>query len=101
MASGEHFVNFVLTKRFTKLLQSNLCITALYIAVTLCTTVTEQLPKNYPSYMYVLLSSPAYSGHLYNLRGDPLDFLNPQFHCFLPVYDGQCCMCVRVVCVVA
>ena len=35
-------------------LQSNLYITALYIAVTLCITVTAQLPKNYP--LYLLLS---------------------------------------------
>ena len=34
--------------------QSNLYITALYIAVTLCITVTEQLPKNRP--LYFLLS---------------------------------------------
>ena len=33
------------------LLQSNLYITALYIAATLCTTVTEQLPKNHPPYL--------------------------------------------------
>ena len=31
-------------------IQSNLYITALYIAVTLCTTVTEQLPKIHPLY---------------------------------------------------
>ena len=31
--------------------QSNLYITALYIAVTLCITVTEQLPKNHPLYL--------------------------------------------------
>ena len=34
--------------------QSNLYITALYIAYTLCTTVTEQLPKNH--LLYLLLS---------------------------------------------
>ena len=32
-------------------LQSNLFIRALYIAVTLCITVTEQLPKNCPLYL--------------------------------------------------
>lgn len=34
--------------------QLNLYITALYIAVTLCITVTEKLPKNSP--LYLLLS---------------------------------------------
>ena len=34
---------------------------------------------------------PVYSGHpVYNGRGNPLYFLNPQFHCLLtPVYNGQ------------
>ena len=41
-----HFEHFTI--------QSNLYITALNIAVTLCTTVTEQLPKNHP--IYLLLS---------------------------------------------
>ena len=27
-------------------IQSNLCIRGLYVAVTLCITVTEQIPKN-------------------------------------------------------
>ena len=31
--------------------QSNLYIPALYIAVTLCITVTKQLPKNHPLYL--------------------------------------------------
>ena len=44
-------------------IQSNLYVTALYIAVTLCTTVTEQLLKN--CLLYLLISWPAYSGHLY------------------------------------
>ena len=59
-------------------IQSNLYITALYNAVTLCTTVTEQLPKNHPLYLLLtcIFWSPLYSG-----RGHPLDSLNPQFYC--------------------
>ena len=38
-------------------------ITALYMAVTLYITVTEQLPDNRA--LYLLLSWPVYSGHLY------------------------------------
>ena len=42
-------------------------------------------------YMYLLLSLPAYGGYLYNYNGPghPVDFLNPQLHCLLPVYDGH------------
>ena len=29
-------------------------VTALYIAVTLCTTVTDQLPKNFPLYIFTV-----------------------------------------------
>ena len=54
-------------------LQSNLKITVLYMAVTLCITVTEQLPKN--CHLYLQLRSPVYNG-----GGHPTDFLNPQFH---------------------
>ena len=36
---------------FGQVIQWNLYKTALYIAVTLCTTVTEQLPKNHLLYL--------------------------------------------------
>ena len=33
------------------MLQSNLYVTALYMAVTLCITVTEQIPENHALYL--------------------------------------------------
>ena len=44
-------------------LKSNLYTTTPYMAVTLCITVTEQLPKTFP--LHLLLIWPAYSGHLF------------------------------------
>ena len=58
------------------------------MAATLRITVTEQLPNKIPLIFTVKLAcikrSPVYSG-----RGHPADFLNPQFHCLLLVYNGH------------
>ena len=75
-------------KTLTNLQQLYLYTTALYIAVTLCITVTEQLPKKIPIIFTVKLTCIKRSP-VYNRRGHPLYFLNPQFHCLLPVYNGQ------------
>ena len=49
-----HYYKCYLTALLILVVQSNMYIMALYIAVTLCITVTEQLPKNCP--LYLLLS---------------------------------------------
>ena len=66
-------------KVLRKQLQSNLYLTGLYIAATLCITVTEQLNP-----LYLLLSWPAYSGHLYITEAVTL--LTSSIHNFIAFY---------------